>query len=182
MELRKRRPRPRAFWHLDEMYLKIAGRMSYLWRAVDAEREVVQSKRNKPAALKLTRKLLKKYGFVPERMTIDKLPPCAGAARELRRRKTSSDNSRANNRAENSHQPTRRKEREMQRFKSPDRLRDFSRPTPPSIMFLSPMPSFTETNAPSAPLRSDEDMARGRDRSATSTNSILSSLAQNSGT
>ena len=63
MELRKRRPRPRAFWHLDEMYLKIAGRMSYLWRAVDAEREVVQSKRNKPAALKLTRKLLKKYAL-----------------------------------------------------------------------------------------------------------------------
>ena len=63
------------------MYLKIAGRMSYLWRAVDAEGEVldalVQSKRNKPAALKLIRKLLKKFGFVPERMTIDKLPPYA---------------------------------------------------------------------------------------------------------
>ena len=51
------------------MYLKIAGRMSYLWRAVDAEREVldalVQSKRNKPAALKLTRKLLKKFASSP---------------------------------------------------------------------------------------------------------------------
>jgi transposase-like protein len=52
------------------MYLKIAGRMSYLWRAVDAEGEVldalVESKRNKPAALKLIHKLLKKYGFVPD--------------------------------------------------------------------------------------------------------------------
>jgi transposase-like protein len=77
-ELRKRRPRPHASWYLDEMYLKIAGRMVYLWRAVDAEGEVldllIQSKRNKPAALKLMRKLLKKYGFVPNRLTTDKLP------------------------------------------------------------------------------------------------------------
>jgi len=62
-ELRKRRPKPHAVWHLDEVYLKIDGRMVYLWRAVDAEGEVldviVQSKRNKHAALKLMRKLLK---------------------------------------------------------------------------------------------------------------------------
>ena len=59
--LRKRRPKPHATWHLDEVYLKIDGRMVYLWRAVDAEGEVldvlVQSKRNKHAALKLMRKL-----------------------------------------------------------------------------------------------------------------------------
>ena len=62
--LRKRRPKPRATWHLDEVYLKIDGRMVYLWRAVDAEGEVldvlVQSKRNKRAAQKLMRKLIKK--------------------------------------------------------------------------------------------------------------------------
>jgi putative transposase len=61
--LRKRRPKPHATWHLDGIYLKIDGRMVYLWRAVDAEGEVldvlVQSKRNKHAALKLMRKLLK---------------------------------------------------------------------------------------------------------------------------
>jgi putative transposase len=61
--LRKRRPKPHATWHLDEVYLKIDGRMVYLWRAVDAEGEVldalVQSKRNKHAALRLMRKLLK---------------------------------------------------------------------------------------------------------------------------
>src|SRR5450759_3652593 len=55
--LRRRRPKPHTTWHLDEVYLKIAGRMFYLWRAVDAEGEVldvlVQSKRNKRAALKL---------------------------------------------------------------------------------------------------------------------------------
>jgi putative transposase len=69
-QLRKRRPKPHATWHLDEVYLKIDGRMAYLWRAVDAEGEVldvlVQSRRNKHAALKLMRKLLKKYAFVPK--------------------------------------------------------------------------------------------------------------------
>ena len=68
-DLRKLRPKPHTTWHLDEVYLKIDGRMVYLWRAVDAEGEVldvlVQSRRNKRAAPKLMRKLLKKYGFVP---------------------------------------------------------------------------------------------------------------------
>jgi putative transposase len=70
-DLRKRRLKPHTTWHLDEVYLKIDGRMVYLWRAVDAEGEVldvlVQSKRNRHAALKLMRKLLRKYAFVPER-------------------------------------------------------------------------------------------------------------------
>ncbi len=68
-DLRQRRPKPHTTWHLDEVYLKIDGRLVYLWRAVDAEGEVldvlVQAKRNKHAALKLMRKLLKKYGFIP---------------------------------------------------------------------------------------------------------------------
>jgi putative transposase len=77
-DLRKRRRlKPHATWHLDEVYLKIDGRMVYLWRGVDAEGEVldvlVQSKRNKHAALKLMRKLLKKYAFVPERLVTDDL-------------------------------------------------------------------------------------------------------------
>src|SRR5271168_998679 len=71
-DLRKHRPTPHPTWHLDEVYLKIDGRMVYLWRAVDAEGEVldvlVQAKRNRRAALKLMRKLLKKYAFVPERL------------------------------------------------------------------------------------------------------------------
>jgi putative transposase len=84
-QLRKRRPKPRAVWHLDEVYLKIDGRMVYLWRAVDAEGEVldvlVQSKRNKHAALKLMRKLLKQYAVVPERMVTDDLRSYGAAAR-----------------------------------------------------------------------------------------------------
>jgi putative transposase len=84
---RKRRPKPHATWHLDEVYLKIDGRMAYLWRAVDAEGEVldvlVQSKRNKHAALKLMRKLLKKYAFVPEQLVTDHLRSNGAAARAL---------------------------------------------------------------------------------------------------
>jgi putative transposase len=76
-DLRKRRPKPHTTWHLDEVYLKIDGRMVYLWRAVDAEGEVldilVQTRRNKRAALKLMRKLLKKYGFVPDKLVTDEL-------------------------------------------------------------------------------------------------------------
>jgi putative transposase len=76
-DLRRRRPKPYSTWRLDEVYLKISGRMVYLWRAVDAEGEVldvlVQSKRNKHAALKLMRKLLRKCGFVPDRLITDDL-------------------------------------------------------------------------------------------------------------
>ena len=67
--LRRCRPRPGDRWHVDEMFVKIRGRQMYLWRAVDAEGEVldflIQFKRNKAAALKLMRKLLKKQGYVP---------------------------------------------------------------------------------------------------------------------
>ena len=121
-QLRKCRPKPHATWHLDEVYLKIGGRMVYLWRAVDAEGEVldvlVQSKRNKHAALKLMRKLLKKYAFAPERLVTDDLRSYAPAARDLGIEHLHERGRWRNNRAENSHQPTRRRERKMQRFKS----------------------------------------------------------------
>jgi putative transposase len=114
-DLRKRRPKPYNTWHLDEVYLKIAGRMVYLWRAVDAEGEVldvlVQSKRNKHAALKLMRKFLKKYGFVPDRMITDDLRSYGAAARDLGIEACHERGQWRNNRAENSHQPTRRRER-----------------------------------------------------------------------
>jgi putative transposase len=119
--LRKRRPKPHSVWHLDEVYLKIGGRMVYLWRAVDAEGEVldvlVQSKRNRHAALKLMRKLLKKYAFAPERLVTDDLRSYGSAARDLGLESRRERGRWKNNRAENSHQPTRRRERKMQRFK-----------------------------------------------------------------
>ena len=86
-DLRKRRSKPHTTWHLDEVYLKIDGRMVYLWRAVDAEGEVlevlVQAKRDKHAALKLMRKLLKKYGFVPDLLITDDLRSYRAASRDL---------------------------------------------------------------------------------------------------
>jgi putative transposase len=121
-DLRKRRPKPHSTWHLDEVYLKIAGCVVYLWRAVDEEGEVldvlVQSKRDKHAALKLMRKLLQKYGFVPERMITDNLRSYGAAARELGIESRRERGQWRNNRAENSHQPTRRMERKMQSFTS----------------------------------------------------------------
>jgi putative transposase len=119
-QLRKRRPKPDATWHFDEVYLKIDGRMAYLWRAIDAEvlDVLVQSKRNKHAALKLMRKLLKKYAFVPERLVTDDLRSYGAAARALGLERLHERGRWRNNRAENSHQPTRRRERKVQRFKS----------------------------------------------------------------
>ena len=121
-DLRTRRAKPHTTWRLDEVYLKIDGRMVYLWRAVDAEGEVldvlVQSKRNKHAALKLMRKLLKKYGFAPETFMTDDLRSYSAAARDLGIEHRHRTGQWRNNRAENSHQPTRRRECKMQRFKS----------------------------------------------------------------
>src|SRR5271163_3607448 len=121
-DLRKRRPKPHARWHLDEVYLKIDGRMVYLWRAVDAEGEVldvlVQTRRNKQAALKLMRKQLKKYSFVPDQLVTDDLRSYGAAADHLGIARRHEPGRWRNNRAENSHQPTRRRERKMQGFKS----------------------------------------------------------------
>ncbi len=120
--LQRFRPSPNDRWHLDEMFVKIRGRQMYLWRAVDAEGEVldflIQSRRNKAAALKLMRKLLKKQGYVPCSIVTDKLPSYGAALRELGFSRKHVTGRRKNNRAENSHQPVRRRERKMQRFKS----------------------------------------------------------------
>ncbi|MDO8911207.1 MAG: IS6 family transposase [Phenylobacterium sp.] len=121
--LRRRRGPPTGRWHLDEMVVKIAGRRMYLWRAVDDEGEVldvlVQRRRNKHAALKLLRKLLKNQGVHPEAITTDKLASYRAAARDLglsgRHRP---GGMRENNRAENSHLAIRRRERKQQKFKS----------------------------------------------------------------
>jgi putative transposase len=121
-DLRRRRPRPHSIWHFDEAFIKIDGRLVYLWRAVDAEGEVldvlVQSKRDKRAALKLMRKLLKKMGFVPDKFVTDDLRSYRAAARDLGISHRQERGRWRNNRAENSHQPTRRRERKMQGFKS----------------------------------------------------------------
>jgi len=118
----ERRPRPSDRWHLDEMVVRIAGKHMYLWRAVDHEGEIldvlVQRRRDKRAASRLMRKLLRKQGFAPRMVVTDKLRSYGAAFRDLRLTCRHEQGLRANNRAENSHQTVRRRERKMQRFKS----------------------------------------------------------------
>ena len=120
--LRQSRPQPSPRWHLDEMVIKIRGRKHWLWRAVDDEGEVldflVQPRRCARSARRLLRKLLKKQGFAPKQITTDKLRSYGTAIRQERLSAVHDQGLRANNRAENSHQPVRRRERKMQRFKS----------------------------------------------------------------
>ncbi len=84
--LRRSRPRSDARWHLDEVFVTINGKRMYLWRAVDCEGEVldilVQSRRNKKAALKLIRKLMKKQGFVPDTIVTNRLPSYGAALKD----------------------------------------------------------------------------------------------------
>ena len=121
-KLRQSRPRPDDRWHLDEVFSSINGKRMYLWRAVDSEGEVldilVQSRRNKKAALKLMRKLLKKQGYAPNKVVTDKLPSYGAALRDLNMTGKHVTGGRSNNRAENSHLPVRQRERRMQGFKS----------------------------------------------------------------
>jgi putative transposase len=120
--LRRLRPRPADTWHLDEMVVSISGRHMYLWRAVDSEGEIldllVQPKRDKAAALRLMRKLLRKQGYAPRVLVTDRLRSYAAARRHLGLCARHEQGLRKNNRAENSHQVVRRRERKMQRFKS----------------------------------------------------------------
>ena len=120
--LRRRRPTPSDYWHLDEMVIVIRGKRHWLWRAVDNEGEVldflVQPKRDARAAMKLIRKLLKRQGWAPTRIVTDKLRSYHVTFRSIGLTAEHIDNKRSNNRAENSHQPVRRRERKMQRFKS----------------------------------------------------------------
>jgi putative transposase len=120
--LRRLRPRPADTWHLDEMVVSIQGRRMYLWRAVDSEGEIldllVQPRRDKAAALRLMRKLVRKQGYAPRVLVTDKLQSYGAARRDLGLSARHEQGLRRNNRAENSHQMVRRRERKMQRFKS----------------------------------------------------------------
>ena len=125
----RRAPHRGDKWHLDEVVLTIAGKKHWLWRAVDQEGFVldvlVQSRRDKKAAKRLFRKLLKKQGRAPRVLITDKLRSYAAAKREIMPGVEHRQHKGLNNRAENSHQPTRRRERIMKRFKSPRQVQRF---------------------------------------------------------
>jgi putative transposase len=120
--IRRRLPRAGDKWHLDELAIKIAGMRHWLWRAVDQAGMVlevlVQRRRDKRAAKRLLRKLLKRQCRSPRVMITDKLASYSAAKRELMPGVEHRRHKGLNNRAENSHQPTRRRERQMKRFKS----------------------------------------------------------------
>ena len=127
--LRRRQPRPGDVWHLVEVVVKIAGRSYWLWRAVDQHgvvlEEILQSRRNKRAAKRLLVKLIKRWGFVPKRITMDKLRSYGAAKREVAPGLDHWSHKGLYNRAENSHLPFRKRERVMQGFRSPGGLQRF---------------------------------------------------------
>jgi putative transposase len=133
-EIRKRRiARMRGYpqwrWHLDEVFVKVSGKLCYLWRAVDHEGEVLEAvvtaKRDKAAALKFLKRIMKKCGG-PRKVVTDGLRAYSAAMKEVGNADRQEVGRGLNNRAENSHQPFRRRERAMQRFRSMKTLQKFS--------------------------------------------------------
>jgi putative transposase len=127
--LRRRRPWPGDKWHMDEVFIRIQGVQHYLWRAVDQDGVVldilVQPRRDANAAKRFFKRLLKGLQYVPRVLVTDKLRSYGVAHRQLLPGVEHRQSRYLNNRAENSHRPTRRRERQMQRFKSPEQAQHF---------------------------------------------------------
>src|SRR4051812_11902244 len=127
--LRRRRPQPGDKWFLDEVFIRIQGVQHYLWRAVDqsgvALDILVQDRRDAKAAKRFFKRLLKGLQYVPRVIITDNLRSYGVAQRHLLPDVEHRQSRYLNNRAENSHRPTRRRERQMQRFKSPDQAQHF---------------------------------------------------------
>ena len=128
-KLKRREGRLGDTWHLDELFVMIQGERRYLWRAVDQGGDVidilVQSRRNRHAAERFFRKLLKGQGSEPRRLVTDKLKSYSAAHRAVMPSVVHDTRRYANNRAEVSHQPTRQRERQMRRFKSAAQAQQF---------------------------------------------------------
>jgi putative transposase len=120
--LKRRRPQPGDIWFLDEVFVRIRGKLHYLWRTIDQHGNVldvlVHNRRNKRAAKRFFRKLLKGLCYVPRVIVTDKLGSYGAARREILPGVEHRQSRYLNNRCEVSHQPTRRRERHMRRFKS----------------------------------------------------------------
>jgi putative transposase len=116
-------------WYLDEVFVRIGGVQHYLWRAVDQDGVVldilVQPRRDGNAAKRFFCRLLKGLEYVPRVIVTDKLQSYGVALRQLLPKVEHRQSRYLNNRAENSHRPTRRRERQMQRFKSPEQVQNF---------------------------------------------------------
>ena len=132
-EIRKRRVRNRSFshwrWHLDEVFVKINGETHYLWRAVDHEGEVLEAfatkRRYRKAAIRFLKKAMKRYG-APKVIVTDRLGSYRSAIKSIGKASSHERGRWLNNRAENSHQPFRRRERAMAKFRSFGALQKFA--------------------------------------------------------
>ena len=131
--LRHRRGRQGDTWYLDELFVRIQERQQYLWRAVDEDGDVldilVQSRRNRRAAKRFFRKLMKRQRREPRRLITDKLRSYSAAHRTVMPSVIHSTRQYENNRAEVSHQPIRQREHQMRRFKSAAHLQRLHRST-----------------------------------------------------
>jgi len=131
-EIRKRRLHRRLYssrrWHVDEVFVRINGKLHYLWRAVDHEGEVLEAfvtkKRDRKAAIRFLKKAMKRYGR-PKVVVTDGLPSYPAAMREIGNEACQETGRRLNNRAENSHQPFRRREGAMANFRDIKTLQKF---------------------------------------------------------
>ena len=128
-EIQRRRPYPRDHWHLDEMHLRIDGQTWYLWRAVDADGMVLdvflQRRRNQAAAEALLQRLLDGQPTKPRVIITDKLASYVPAIKKVFPHAEHRAHKGLNNRADNSHQPTRQRERARRRFKMPAHTQRF---------------------------------------------------------
>src|ERR671929_1406201 len=148
--LKKRRPRPGDKWHSGEVFIRIGGKLRHLRRAVDQHGTVldvlVQGRRNAKAAKRFFKKLLKGLQYVPRVIVTDKLPSYGAAKRKILPGVEHRQSRYLNNRAEVSHQPTRRRERQMQRFKSPRQAQQFL--SSHVSMLASASPEVLDENSP----------------------------------
>ena len=116
-------------WYLDELFVRINGQQQYLWRAVDQDGGVIdillQTRRDQRAAERFLRRLVRGQGKEPFRIVTDKLKGYSAAKRTVLPNVGHEIQQYANNRAEVSHQPTRMRERQMRRFKSPRQAQRF---------------------------------------------------------
>ena len=128
--LRQRRGHLGDTWYLDEVFVTLNGRQQYVWRAVDEDGDaldiLVQSRRNRRAAVRFFRKLLKRQGRLPRRLITDTLRSYSAACCAVMPSVVHCTAPYANNRVEVSHQPTRQRERQMHRVKSPAQLQRFA--------------------------------------------------------
>jgi putative transposase len=132
-EIRKRRIHHRSYsrwrWHLDEVFVRINGAPHYLWRAVDHEGEVLEvfatKRRDRKAAIKFLKRVMKRYGR-PRRVVTDRLRSYRAAMKVIGIAERQECGRWLNNRAENSHQPFRRRERAMAKFRDIKTLQKFA--------------------------------------------------------